>query len=142
MAIVTPCPRSWQDLKTRRLRRQNQKLVAVPVPAPVGPLPLGFLPKQPPPSSVSPFSVLSGSFCHLSSSAFLPFTETPNPFLLAERTTAPSNINNHSMQRERRVQNRVSSITHHPSSCGFSGPNALQPAEHPSAEQSKTLPEV
>lgn len=87
MAIVTPCPGSRRDVKTQRLRRKSKKFATVPVPAPVCPLPLGFLSKQPPPSSASLFSALSGPLWHPLLSAFLPFTKTPNPFLLAERTT-------------------------------------------------------
>lgn len=87
MATVTPGPGSRQYLKTQCLCRKSRKFAAVPVPAPVCPLPLGFLSAQPSPSLTSPFLVLSGPLCHLLLSAFLPFTKTPNPFLLAERTT-------------------------------------------------------
>lgn len=87
LATVTPCPGSRRYLKAQHPCRQSRKFVTVPVPAPVCPLPLGFLSKQPSPSSASPSLALSGPLCHLLLSAFLPFTKTPNPFLLAERTT-------------------------------------------------------
>lgn len=149
MAIVTPCPGSRRDVKTQRLRRKSKKFATVPVPAPVCPLPLGFLSKQPPPSSASLFSALSGPL--FDTLCCQPSSPSPKPQTLSclqRELQAQPNVNNHSMQRERRIQNTCRLLPggqHHPSrpfSCGISGPHPRQPAGYSGARQGETSPEV
>lgn len=84
--LQSPCPTDGRTLG-QHLCRKTRKFLTMPLSAPVGALPLGFLSKQLSPSSASLSAALLGLLCHLLLSAVLPFTKTPNPFLLARRTT-------------------------------------------------------
>lgn len=149
MAIVTPCPGSWRDVKTQRLRRKSKKslrpclylLLFVLFPS------VFFLNNLLLPQPAC-FQHLVGHFDTLCCQPSSPSPKPQTLSCLQRELQAQPNVNNHSMQCERRIQNTCCLLPggqHHPSrpfSCGISGPDPRQPAGRSGARQGETSPEV